>query len=333
MFRAILKCFLASAIIYASGLAQAGGLIGDIVQGVGRAVGVKPIEKLGQEMDNGHRDIKNAIPPYKAIEEASSGIVRQQFLETCNYVYKTITSAVIAQCSNWNGRLDDQDLIRNAIDSLISSGLFRREEFDDVQIRWCPLINANGIAPEHDRIYLNISAKSDNPTNIAALLAHEMVHIRQYRDMGADKFKCEYSRKYLECGGCQDDRHTLEREAYNFENAAYGMLDEYGWKMCNESDSEYIWVAYSSAGLRQGWRQIGKGQCSMLLPDLDSQYVYYYAEGSSGRIWSGDTDLCVHPRYRFISGDDAICPAPFEMRPFLQVDTGDLQQWTTTISD
>jgi len=196
---------------------QAGGLLGDIVKGVGRATGIKPLEKAGQELDNAHRDIKQAIPPYKQIEEESSEFVRKRFLDTCNATFQALTNSVIAKCSNWDGRLEGQDRIQAAVSTLVDSGLFRRNEFGGVQIRWCPLSGAHGMAPDRGRVYLDTGGMNDNTTNIAALIAHEMTHVRQYRRMGTDEFKCEYSRKYVECQGCQDERHSLEREAYAYE--------------------------------------------------------------------------------------------------------------------
>jgi hypothetical protein len=72
------------------------------------------------------------------------------------------------------------------------------------------------MAPDRGRIYLDAATKSSGPKEIATLLAHEMKHIRQYRENGTDDFKCTYSQQYVGCGGCQDRRHQLEREAYEF---------------------------------------------------------------------------------------------------------------------
>jgi hypothetical protein len=195
------------------------GLLGGAIKGIGRATGIKPIEDLGRNADEEHRRIKEHNPDYKAVEEGATELVKRPFTIACTIPYQTITNAVIAKCSNWDGRLNDQDLIGNAINILLSNGIFHSNDFDGIQIRWCPLSGAHGMAPDRGRIYLDTSHKQDSDQDLAVLLAHEMKHVMQYRLMGTDNFKCEYSRKYIECGSCQDNGHPLEREAYAFENS------------------------------------------------------------------------------------------------------------------
>ncbi len=137
--------------------------------------------------------------------------------QACTGPYQTVTGIVIARCSNWDGRLDDQHLIVQAINTLTSAGIIQLGELNGVQTRWCPLQGAHGMAPDRGRIYLDVSLKGDTLAT-ASTLAHEVVHIRQYRASGTDRFKCDYSRQYVECGGCQDRRNRFEREAYDFES-------------------------------------------------------------------------------------------------------------------
>lgn len=195
------------------------GLVGCVLEGVGRATGIKPIGDLGRNADEEHRRIKEHNPDYKAVEEGATELVKRPFTIACTIPYQTITNAVIAQCSNWDGRLNDQDLIENAKSILLSNGVFNSNDFAGIQIRWCPLSGAHGMAPDRGRIYLDTSHKQDSDQDLAILLAHEMMHVMQYRRMGTDNFKCDYSRKYIECGRCQDNGHPLEREAYAFENS------------------------------------------------------------------------------------------------------------------
>lgn len=137
--------------------------------------------------------------------------------QACIAPYQTVTGVVIARCSNWDGRLDDQPLIGKAISTLQTAGILGANELSSVQVRWCPLQGAHGMAPDRGRVYLDVSLKN-NAFATASTLAHELVHIRQYRNLGTDTFKCDYSRAYVECGGCQDRGHRLEREAYDYEN-------------------------------------------------------------------------------------------------------------------
>lgn len=207
--------------------AYPGGLIGDVLKWTGDRTGVRPLRDLGENADAEHRRIKENNPAYKRIEEDVSEAVKRPFTVACTIPYQTLTNAVIARCSNWGGRLDDQHIIQQAKQSLINAGIFAPHEFNGVQIRWCPLSGAHGMAPDRGKIYLDTSAKNKNRNALAALLAHEMKHIQQYRRMGTDRFKCIYSEKYIGCGGCQDRGHTLEREAYDFEDNVYNRLASY----------------------------------------------------------------------------------------------------------
>jgi hypothetical protein len=53
-----------------SGFANAGGIIGDVIRAVPGGKG------LGDALDEGHRELKEAIPPYGQLEEGASGAVR-----------------------------------------------------------------------------------------------------------------------------------------------------------------------------------------------------------------------------------------------------------------
>lgn len=208
--------FIIILLTYVNINAYAGGLLGDAINIIAPGVGTN--------LDNEHRRIKNNNPGYKNLEENVTEAVKRPFTLACTLPYQTITNAVIARCSNWNNRLDDQHIIQQAKQTLINSNVFTENDFSGVQIRWCPLLGAHGMAPDRGKIYLDVSGKNDTPEKIAALLAHEMKHIQQYRRLGTDNFKCTYSDRYVGCGFCQDRRHSLEREAYDFEDNIYNRL-------------------------------------------------------------------------------------------------------------
>jgi hypothetical protein len=146
--------------------------------------------------------------------------------QACAAPFQAITNIVIGRCSNWDGRLDGQNLISAAINRLQSTGIMSAGELNGVQVRWCPLSGAHGMVPDRGRIYLDVSLQND-PFSTASTLAHELAHIRQYRRMGTDRFKCDYSRQYAECGGCQDRRNSFEREAYQFEDSIQSRLAQW----------------------------------------------------------------------------------------------------------
>lgn len=138
--------------------------------------------------------------------------------QACSAPFQAITNVVIAQCSNWDGRLEGQELIWSAFNRLVSIGAVGVNELNGVQVRWCPLSGAHGMAPDRGRIYLDVSIQND-AFQTASTLAHEIMHLRQYARAGSDRFKCEYSRAFAECGGCQDSRNSFENEAYQFESS------------------------------------------------------------------------------------------------------------------
>jgi hypothetical protein len=139
-------------------------------------------------------------------------------------VFDNLNGAVIAACSNWDGRLDDQHSIDRAVQRTIQLGVLTPSDYAGVQIRWCNLITGEGVAPRHSRVYLHTDMKAAPFNELVALVAHELFHIKQYREMGDARFGCEYSREYVRCGRCQDRNNALERPAYEFGDRVMNML-------------------------------------------------------------------------------------------------------------
>ncbi|MBO6718845.1 MAG: hypothetical protein JJ913_12880 [Rhizobiaceae bacterium] len=129
--------------------------------------------------------------------------------------YQAFTHSVIAFCANWEGRASDLDLIEWATEYLVELNLFDWAEFDGVNMRWCPL-NGTGMVPAANRILLNPNLKS-NPYEVAATLAHEMIHVRQFRRWPNDEFECRYGEQLVKGHG-QGRANAIEDEAYAFED-------------------------------------------------------------------------------------------------------------------
>jgi hypothetical protein len=132
----------------------------------------------------------------------------------CKIPFENYTHSVIAYCANWPGRSDFLDLIEQAKNILVGAGIFSAGEFAGVDIRWCPLQAADGMAPAQNRILLNPSLRT-NIATLAIVLGHEMFHQRQYRNWGSDNFQCRYSRE-LPKGTGRDN--AVEGEAYEFQD-------------------------------------------------------------------------------------------------------------------
>ena len=200
---------------------SAGGLIGDILKGAGRATGVRPLEDLGRNADAEHKRFKDNNPVYKRVEENASELVRTPFSLACTANFEAIVGSVRAACSGFSSQSiasAEYTALEQAKNRLSSLGVVSNAELSGVSVRWCQgNFNGYGITPGPSEIILNRALLNESIDNIALTLAHEMHHIRQYRSMGAGPFKCNYSQQFLQCGGCQDQRHSMEREAFQFE--------------------------------------------------------------------------------------------------------------------
>lgn len=70
------------------------------------------------------------------------------------------------------------------------------------------------------RVYLATGWQDDSDTELLALLAHELVHVRQYRDLGTWRFRRAYLREYL-AGRLRGLSHDAAYRNISFERAAH----------------------------------------------------------------------------------------------------------------
>ena len=131
---------------------------------------------------------------------------------------------VKSTCTQDPGRMDEKEKIDEAKNILIRRGYFKSEEFRNVKIRWCKIhrkvfngaeFGGYGMAPDATLILFENDLKGSSPNVLAGLLAHEMIHIRQYHRWTSDGFKCRYSGQIFSGNkwGCHN---SVEEEAYNF---------------------------------------------------------------------------------------------------------------------
>lgn len=207
--------------------AEPQGLIGGFLKAAGRAVGSKEVEKFGENLDAEHRRFKDNNQMYKQIEEGGSALVRRTTALACTSNFEFVVGAVRASCNRLSSQAASNDarLVEAAKVTLIQAGVASSNEFSGVSVQWCEGdFQGLGITPEENLIILNKVLKDRPVSDIALTLAHELVHIRQYRQLGSGTFKCKYSQEFVSCGACQDERHSMEREAYQFEAWAAGKI-------------------------------------------------------------------------------------------------------------
>jgi hypothetical protein len=136
--------------------------------------------------------------------------------QSCIAGFQAVTNALIISQGFYPA--GSEYMINEAKDVLVRTGLYAPNEFDGVQIRWCRLSGSTlGVAADAGVICLSEGLlNSADHFGTAVILAHEMTHIRQYRRMGTDNFKCAYSQQYVQHSASYSN--SFETEAYDFEN-------------------------------------------------------------------------------------------------------------------
>jgi hypothetical protein len=210
---------LATALMVGPSIAK--GLLGGAVQWAGRALGVKPVEDLGRNLDAEHRRFKENNPAYAHLERTATELLRSPFGLTCAATFETVIGSVRAACSrlaSQSGTEPENLALAVAKDRLAKLGIVTHAELATTSIRWCQGdFLGMGITPAPNEILLNRALISRGTDDIAATIAHEVFHVRQFRSMGEIPFKCNYIQHYIACGGCQNKSHPMERDAYDFE--------------------------------------------------------------------------------------------------------------------
>lgn len=181
--------------------ANAGGLLGDIVNVV--------IPGAGTKLDEAHSQIKNAIPPYKAIEEGASKTVN----ETSVQAGAPLLQELIARSRDDALRAGVQpippDIRRNLTgfipEQVLNAARFRVQGGGDLtlQVNSIRYGEAQAITLDYVIVFKESNDARYNPT----LWAHELTHIGQYQRWGIRDFSIRYLRSF----------QSVEREAYEAE--------------------------------------------------------------------------------------------------------------------
>lgn len=111
-------------------------------------------------------------------------------------------------------------------------------------------------------------------------------------------------------------------------NAKRGETDDFtsGWRLCNKSNHEDVYVAYSyfqdDRWVTKGWRRIDRDQCEVFQNKITNKTAYYYAiSGDEKAQWDGDINLCAHDSEKFeYFGDDFDCKGEYKLFPFYALD-------------
>lgn len=181
--------------------AQAGGLIGDIVEGACGGCGA------GRALDRAHSDIKEALPPYKALEEGGTQIVNEAAVQAG----ATILQELIAQSRDdalANGVEPIPLEIRNNVSGFIPDNILEIVRFRvggggdlTLQVNSIRYGDAQAITLDYVVVFKSQQDALYNP----ALWVHELTHVIQYQNWGLGDFAKRYLRSH----------HAVEAEAYD----------------------------------------------------------------------------------------------------------------------
>lgn len=181
--------------------AHAGGLLGDIINKVAPGVGTR--------LDDVHRDIKEAVPPYKAIEEGGSRVVNESLVQAT----APLLQEAIARSRDDALRSGVSPIppdIRLNLEGFIPASVLSQVRFRvkgggdlSLQVNAIRYGEANAIALDYVVVFKNQDDALYNP----ALWAHELTHISQYQRWGIRDFAIRYVRDYA----------AVEKEAYEAE--------------------------------------------------------------------------------------------------------------------
>jgi len=132
------------------------------------------------------------------------------------------TTTVFGVCAVDDGSTPKGN-IPDAINLLVKSCVFPRSDFNNVEFKWCtPLkAGASAMVPFPDKIVISRDLRFSDASTLARLIAHEMIHIRQIRNLGFDTFACQYSgeivsMKGTSCNAARTSGNFLECAAYRF---------------------------------------------------------------------------------------------------------------------
>jgi hypothetical protein len=178
-----------------------GGLIGDLINNV--------VPGAGTALDEAHRQIKNAIPPYKALEEGATHAVNEAFVQAGA---PALVELIARSRDDALRRGVDQippDIRANLTgfiaDNLLNAVRYRVGGGGDLtlQVNAIRYGEAAAITLDYVVVFKEENDALYNPT----LWAHELTHVGQYQSWGIHDFAVRYLRSYSD----------VERPAYEAE--------------------------------------------------------------------------------------------------------------------
>lgn len=181
--------------------AFAGGLLGDIIN--------KVVPGAGPALDNAHREVKQAIPPYKALEEGATKVVNESLVQAGAPALQELIARSRDDALRQGVRPIPPAIRQNLAgfipDHVLDAARYRVQGGGDLtlQVNSIRYGEAQAITLDYVIVFKFDNDALYNPS----LWAHELTHVIQYRRWGLRDFSIRYLRDY----------NSVEREAYEAE--------------------------------------------------------------------------------------------------------------------
>lgn len=175
----------------------AGGLLGDIVEGVCGNCGV------GRALDEAHRQVKEAVPPYKHLEEGASRTVSETFVQSTAPVLQELIARSRDDALRAGVKPIPED-IRNNLAGFVPEHILNVARYRvggggdlSLQVNSIRYGEANAITLDYVIVFKQENDALYNPT----LWAHELKHVQQYQEWGLRDFAIRYVRNHQDVEG------------------------------------------------------------------------------------------------------------------------------------
>ncbi len=199
---------IAAVVLSFSHTSFAGGVLGDVIRAVpgGR--------QLGDNLDDAHRRLKEAVPPYRRVEEGGSAIVRKGVEEFTGETAGPVLGEWI-RASRGNviragvGPIPQQiqEALRGFIpDHILGKVRYRSGWGNEVALPALSFRFGDAAAITLDDVVM-FRSEQDAQTN-PVLWAHELTHVMQYERWGV----LDFAKRYVK------DFHGVEHEAEDNES-------------------------------------------------------------------------------------------------------------------
>lgn len=182
-------------------VATAGGLLGDAINLIAPGAGT--------QLDDAHRRIKEAIPPYKAIEEGASKTVNEALVQTNAPILQQLIASSRDDALQNGVQPIPSDIRQNLVgfvsEHILNIARYRVRGGGDLslQVNAIRYGEAQAITLDYVIVFKDENDALYNPT----LWAHELTHIEQFQRWGIRDFSIRYLRSHP----------SVENEAYQAE--------------------------------------------------------------------------------------------------------------------